>query len=60
MYTLGWLFFNLLTRFQLTRYDAVCLELAQRRRLPPAMLDRELRDTSGALGITPLGVTAAN
>ena len=36
------------------------LELAQRRRLPLATLDRELRDASSALGITLLGVDLAN
>jgi predicted nucleic acid-binding protein len=51
---------HLADRFQLTLYDAAYLELAQRRRLPVATLDRELRDASAALGITLLGVDLAN
>jgi predicted nucleic acid-binding protein len=51
---------QLAARFQLTLYDAAYLELAQRRRLPLATLDRELRDASAALGITLLGVDLAN
>lgn len=47
-------------RFELTLYDAAYLELAQRRRLPLATLDRELRDAAAALGITLLGVTPTN
>ena len=47
-------------RFQLTLYDAAYLELAGRRRLPLATLDRELRDASAALGIALLGVDASN
>ena len=43
-------------RFQLTLYDAAYLELAARRGLPLATLDRELRDASAALGIALLGV----
>jgi predicted nucleic acid-binding protein len=38
-------------RFQLTVYDAAYLELAQRRNLPLATLDRELR-----VGVTSLGL----
>ena len=47
-------------RFQLTLYDAAYLELAGRRQLPLATLDRELRDASAALGITLLGVNPTN
>jgi predicted nucleic acid-binding protein len=39
-------------RFGLTLYDAVYLELAQRRSLPLASLDHALRDAAGALGMT--------
>ncbi len=51
---------QLADRFQLTLYDAAYLELADRRRLPLATLDRELRDASSALGITLLGVEPTN
>ena len=51
---------QLADRFQLTLYDAAYLELASRRVLPLATLDRELRDASAALGITLLGVEPAN
>ncbi len=51
---------QLADRFQLTLYDAAYLEVAQRRRLPLATLDRELRNASAALGITFLGVDLAN
>ena len=51
---------QLANRFQLTLYDAAYLELAGRRRLPLATLDRELRDASAALGITLLGVNPTN
>jgi predicted nucleic acid-binding protein len=47
-------------RFQLTLYDAAYLELAVRRRLPIATLDRDLRDAGAALGIVLLGVDPAN
>ena len=47
---------QLADRFQLTLYDAAYLELAARRRLPLATLDRELRDAAAALGIAVLGV----
>ena len=46
-------------RFQLTLYDAAYLELAARRGLPLATLDRELRDASAALGIALLALTQA-
>jgi predicted nucleic acid-binding protein len=39
-------------RFQLTVYDAAYLELAQRRSLPLATLDKPLRAAAGTLGIT--------
>jgi len=42
-------------RFRLTVYDAAYLELAQRRTLPLATLDQELRDAGAALGVTLLG-----
>jgi predicted nucleic acid-binding protein len=51
---------QLADRFELTLYDAAYLELAQRRRLPFATLDRELRDAAATLGITLLGVTPIN
>jgi predicted nucleic acid-binding protein len=49
---------QLADRFGLTLYDAAYLELAQRRRLPLATLDRDLRDAAAALRIAVLGVTA--
>ena len=45
-------------QFQLTLYDAAYLELAQRRALPLASLDRPLRKAAGALGIELLGIAA--
>lgn len=42
---------NLADRFELTIYDAVYLELAQRLALPLASLDRQLRDAGSALGL---------
>ena len=51
---------QLADRFQLTLYDAAHLELAGRRGLPLATLDRELRDASAALGLTLLGVDSDN
>lgn len=42
-------------RFGLTPYDACYLELAQRKRLPLATLDRDLRTAAGALGLDLLG-----
>ncbi len=41
--------------FRLTVYDAAYLELAQRRSLPLASLDRDLRDAANGLGIALLG-----
>ena len=48
---------RLAERFRLTVYDAVYLELAQRKRLPLATLDRELRVAGVALGVQLLGIT---
>jgi predicted nucleic acid-binding protein len=42
-------------RFGLTIYDAVFLELAQRRDLPLASLDQQLRLAGDSLGLTLLG-----
>jgi len=44
----------LASRTRLTLYDAAYLELAQRRRLPLASLDRELRAAATAEGVPPL------
>jgi len=46
---------QLADRFQLTMYDAAYLELAQRRALPLATLDADLRPAAEALGLTLLG-----
>ena len=46
---------HLAERYRLTLYDAAYLELAQRRGLPLATLDQELRVAGGALGVTLLG-----
>ncbi len=43
-------------RFKLSVYDAAYLELAQRRRLPLASLDRNLRNAALASGLPVLGV----
>ena len=43
-------------RFKLTMYDACYLELAQRRELPLATLDKDLRKAARALDIPLLGV----
>ena len=43
-------------RFRLTLYDACYLELAQRRGLPLASLDQDLRKAARALDIPLLGV----
>jgi predicted nucleic acid-binding protein len=45
-------------RFGLTPYDAAYVELAQRRRLPLASLDRAMRDAGARLGLELLGVAA--
>jgi predicted nucleic acid-binding protein len=47
---------RLAERFGLTIYDATYLELAQRRSLPLATLDKELRDAAATLDITLLGL----
>ena len=46
---------TLADRFRLTLYDACYLELAQRRELPLATLDRELRAAGRTLGLELLG-----
>ena len=46
---------RLAERFSLTLYDAAYLELAQRRSLPLATLDRDLRAAAPALNIQLLG-----
>jgi predicted nucleic acid-binding protein len=46
---------HLCDRFRLTPYDAAYLELAQRRMLPLATLDRDLRAAVQALGTETLG-----
>lgn len=43
-------------RFGLTLYDAAYLELAERRSLPLATLDRDLRKAAPALGVVLLGI----
>ena len=47
---------RLAERFALTIYDSAYLELAQRRSLPLATLDAELREAAAALGVTVLGL----
>jgi predicted nucleic acid-binding protein len=47
---------HLADRFGLTPYDAAYLELAQRRKLPLATLDRALRTAAQAVGVTVLGI----
>jgi predicted nucleic acid-binding protein len=46
---------HLADRFRLTLYDAAYLELAQRRQLPLATLDRELQAAAKAAGTQLLG-----
>jgi predicted nucleic acid-binding protein len=46
---------RLAARHKLTVYDAAYLELAQRRGLPLATLDKELRDAASAEGVILLG-----
>jgi len=46
---------RLAARHRLTTYDAAYLELAQRRGLPLATLDKELRDAATAEGVLLLG-----
>jgi predicted nucleic acid-binding protein len=48
---------RLAERFSLTLYDAAYLELAQRRSLPLATLDRDLRAAAPALSIALLGIS---
>jgi predicted nucleic acid-binding protein len=50
---------RLAAQFKLTIYDAAYLELAQRRRLPLASLDQDLRTAASAAGIGILGVASA-
>lgn len=45
-------------RRRLTLYDAAYRELAQRRRLPLATLDRELATVATAEGVPVLGLAA--
>lgn len=47
---------RLAERFRLTVYDAVYLELAERRELPLATLDHDLRGAAARLGVPLLGV----
>ena len=49
---------RLAERFRLTIYGAAYLELAQRRRLPLASLDQDLRAAALAMNIDTLGVAA--
>ena len=49
---------TLADRFRLTLYDAAYLELAQRRRLPLATLDRDLVKAAKASGINILGLNS--
>ena len=44
-------------RFHLTLYDAAYLELAQRRSLPLASLDEELRAAARGLDVLVIGVS---
>lgn len=54
----SWTFtMQLAERFRLTSYDAAYLELAQRRNLPLATLDQELRVAADSLGVNTLGIT---
>ena len=46
---------NMADRFQLTVYDAAYLELAERRTLPLATLDAELRIAAKAVGVRLVG-----
>jgi predicted nucleic acid-binding protein len=47
---------RLAEKHELTLYDAAYLELAQRRRLPLATLDLELRRAADNLGVAVLGL----
>ena len=46
---------RLAERFELTLYDAAYLELAQRRNLPLASLDRDLLAASRRAGVETIG-----
>lgn len=46
---------HLAQRYKLTLYDAAYLELAQRRNLPLATLNEDLREAALALGVPLLG-----
>ena len=46
---------SLAEAFRLSVYDATYLELARRRRLPLASMDRALRSAAGAIGVEVLG-----
>ena len=48
---------HLADRYRLTVYDAAYLELAQRRALPLATLDRELQAAAQAAGVPTLAVS---
>jgi predicted nucleic acid-binding protein len=48
---------HLADRFRLTLYDAAYLELAQRRSLPVASLDEELRAAARGLDVLVIGVS---
>lgn len=50
---------RLAERFRLTVHDAVYLELAQRKHVPLATLDQELRNAGSALGVALLGSAPA-
>lgn len=50
---------HLADRFRLTVYDAAYLELAQRRSLPLASLDAELRQAAKELGVVVLGTESS-
>jgi predicted nucleic acid-binding protein len=47
---------RLAERFKLSVYDAAYLELAQRRQLPLASLDRDLRTAAATSGVEVLGI----
>lgn len=47
---------RLAERFGLSSYDAAYLELAQRRQVPLASLDQDLRTAATALGLAVLGM----
>ena len=47
---------SLADRFRLTLYDAAYLELAHRRALPLATLDKDLRAAAEKLGVALLGI----